>query len=82
MRKLLLTMVFTLMTLLAQAQQVLISGGQYNEQTGKTEFAVLATPKAKQVLLRIYKAGLGGKPIKTIKMYKLPPLDFCYVAEV
>ncbi len=81
MRKLLLTMVFTLMTLLAQAQQVLISGGQYNEQTGKTEFAVLATPKAKQVLLRIYKAGLGGKPIKTIKMYKLPPLDFCYVAE-
>jgi pullulanase len=75
-------MVFTLMTLLAQAQQVLISGGQYNEQTGKTEFAVLATPKAKQVLLRIYKAGLGGKPIKTIKMYKLPPLDFCYVAEV
>ena len=82
MRKLLLTMVFTLMTLLAQAQQVLISGGQYNEQTGKTEFAVLATPKAKQVLLRIYKAVLGGKPIKTIKMYKLPPLDFCYVAEV
>lgn len=82
MRKLLLTMVFTLMTLLAQAQQVLISGGKYNEQTGKTEFAVLATPKAKQVLLRIYKAGLGGKPIKTIKMYKLPPLDFCYVAEV
>lgn len=82
MRKLLLTMVFTLMTLLAQAQQVLISGGQYNEQTGKTEFAVLATPKVKQVLLRIYKAGLGGKPIKTIKMYKLPPLDFCYVAEV
>ena len=82
MRKLLLTMVFTLMTLLAQAQQVLISGGQYNEQTGKTEFAVLATPKAKQVLLRIYKAGLGGKPIKTIKMYKLPPLDFCYVAEI
>ena len=82
MRKLLLTMVFTLMTLLAQAQQVLISGGQYNEQTGKTEFAVLATPKAKQVLLRIYKAGLGGKPIKTIKMHKLSPLDFCYVTEI
>ena len=82
MRKLLLTMAFTMMALFVHAQQVLTSGGQYNAQTGKTEFAVLATPKAKQVLLRIYQAGLGGNPIKTIKMHKQSPLDFCYVAEV
>lgn len=83
MKKLLLTMVLTMMVFGAHAQRSYVGdGGQYNAETKKTEFAVLATPDANQVLLRIYKEGIGGKPIKTVKMRKLPPFDFCYVAEV
>lgn len=83
MKKILLTMVLALTTGFCYAQDRFIGeGGKYWPQTNKTVFTVLATPQAKQVLLRLYKAGQGGKPVKTVKMTKLPPFDFAYCAEV
>lgn len=83
MKKILLTMVLALTTGFCYAQDRFIGeGGKYWPQTNKTVFTVLATPQAKQVLLRLYKDGQGGKPVKTVKMTKLPPFDFAYCAEV
>ena len=83
MKKILLTMVLALTTGFCYAQDRFIGeGGKYLPQTNKTVFTVLATPQAKQVLLRLYKDGQGGKPVKTVKMTKLPPFDFAYCAEV
>ena len=83
MKKILLTMVLALTTGFCYAQDRFIGeGGRYWPQTNKTVFTVLATPQAKQVLLRLYKDGQGGKPVKTVKMTKLPPFDFAYCAEV
>ena len=83
MKKILLTMVLALTTGFCYAQDRFIGeGGKYWPQTDKTVFTVLATPQAKQVLLRLYKDGQGGKPVKTVKMTKLPPFDFAYCAEV
>lgn len=83
MKKILLTMVLALTTGFCYAQDRFIGeGGKYWPQTNKTVFTVLATPQAKQVLLRLYKDGQGGKPVKTVKMMKLPPFDFAYCAEV
>ena len=83
MKKILLTMVLALTTGFCYAQERFIGeGGKYWPQTNKTVFTVLATPQAKQVLLRLYKDGQGGKPVKTVKMTKLPPFDFAYCAEV
>ena len=36
--------------------------------SGKTRFAVETNADAQQVKLRIYKEGIGAKPVKTIKM--------------
>lgn len=83
MKKILLTMVLAITTGFCYAQDRFIGeGGKYWPQTNKTVFTVLATPQAKQVLLRLYKDGQGGKPVKTVKMTKLPPFDFAYCAEV
>ena len=57
-------------------------GGTYHPETNRTEFVVLATPDAQQVTLRLYKDGVGGKPVKTVKMHQLPSQNYCYAAEL
>ena len=65
MKKLILTVLLTaLMTTTTMAQQ-------FNEMTytpEKTTFSLFAPDYAKAVRLRLYKAGMGGKAVKTIKM--------------
>ena len=49
-----------------QAQQ--FDFNECNVELYKTTFRLLAPPDAKEVKLRLYTQGVGGKPIKTIKM--------------
>ena len=59
------------MSMLMSAQsEYLDSGAKYMPETRSTLFTVSATPDAKQVTLRLYKDGMGGKPVKTVKMKK------------
>ena len=56
------------MSMLMSAQsEYLDSGAKYMPETRSTLFTVSATPDAKQVTLRLYKDGMGGKPVKTVK---------------
>ncbi|MBQ4386628.1 MAG: type I pullulanase [Prevotella sp.] len=64
MKKLLLTALLTALMTTMMAQQ-------FNEMTytkEKTTFSLFAPDNAKVVKLRIYRDGLGGKPVKTLKM--------------
>ena len=64
MKKLLLTALLTALMTTMMAQQ-------FNEMTytkEKTTFSLFAPDDAKVVKLRIYRDGLGGKPVKTLKM--------------
>ena len=74
---------FTMSSLCICAQKALVGdGGHYDEATGNTEFVFVASPKAKNPVVRIYEEGIGGKPVKTVKLKQLPPFDFVWAAEV
>ena len=82
MRKLLLTMTLAMMAMLTKAQDYVTDGGRYDEAAGVTVFNCVATPDAREVTLRLYKEGTGGKATKKVKMKKVQADDCHYRAEV
>ena len=83
MKKLIVMALLALSPLSMNAQKALVGdGGHYNAATGKTEFCFVASPKAKKPVVRIYNQGMGGRPIKTVTLKRLPPFDFVWAAEV
>ncbi len=83
MKKQLFMVLLASIPLCMNAQKALVGdGGHYNPATGKTEFCFVASPKAKNPVVRIYDEGIGGKPVKTISLKSLAPLDIAWAAEV
>jgi len=71
MRKLLLASLLTMLTAkAATAQDFNFKEMEYTPE--QTMFQLFAPAKAKSVKVRIYKEGLGGKPIKTVAMKASP----------
>ena len=66
MKKLVLFLLFMTMTTFATAQNFRFDEMTYSSE--KTTFKLFAPADAKSVKVRIYKEGLGGKALKTIKM--------------
>ena len=66
MKKLVLFLLFVMMTTLTTAQDFHFDEMTYSPE--KTTFKLFAPADAKNVKVRIYQEGLGGKPLKTIKM--------------
>ena len=66
MRKLVLFLLLMTMTTLATAQDFRFDEMTYSPE--KTTFKLFAPADAKNVKVRIYQEGLGGKTLKTIKM--------------
>ena len=57
-----------LLSLLLPSKVVAQPFQEMNYTPEKTQFALFAPNDAKRVTLRLYKDGLGGKPVKTVKM--------------
>ena len=68
MRKYILLLLLTMMTVSTQAQKFNFKEVDYTPE--KTIFNLFAPSNAKTVTLRIYNQGSGGKAIKTAKMQK------------
>ena len=69
MKRLLFLALMAMTTLCIHAQRPIVGeGGKYNPETRRTDFCFTASPKAKKAVLRIYKEGMGGKPIRTVKL--------------
>ena len=66
MKKSLLFLVFIMMTTLTNAQDFRFDEVSYTPQ--QTVFRLFAPADAKSVKVRIYREGLGGKALKTVKM--------------
>ena len=66
MKKILLTMLMTLATVSIQSQDFRFNEVAYTPEA--TTFSLFAPNDAKKVIVRIYQEGLGGKPLKTVKM--------------
>ena len=66
MKKLVLFLLFMTMTTFATAQNFCFDEMTYSPE--KTTFKLFAPADAKSVKVRIYRDGLGGKALKTIKM--------------
>ena len=66
MKKLVLFLLFMTMTTFATAQNFRFDEMTYSPE--KTTFKLFAPADAKSVKVRIYRGGLGGKALKTIKM--------------
>lgn len=73
----------TMTTMCIRAQKALVGdGGHFDAASGNTQFAFIASPKAKKPVLRLYKEGQGGTPLRTVKLKQLPPFDYLWVADV
>ena len=66
MKKSLLFLVFIMMTTLTNAQDFRFDEVSYTPQ--QTVFRLFAPADAKSVKVRVYREGLGGKALKTVKM--------------
>jgi len=66
MKKLVLFVLFVTMTTLATAQDFRFDEMTYSPE--KTTFKLFAPAEAKNVKVRIYQEGLGGKVVKTVRM--------------
>ena len=63
---------FLSLTLTVNAQEgFLEDGGRYFPENNTTFFTVYAPKTVNHGLLRLYKEGLGGRPVKTVKMKRL-----------
>ena len=83
MKKIIIMALFAMSSLALCAQKAFVGdGGHYDAESGITQFAFIASPKAKKPVLRIYKEGQGGTPLRTVRLKQLPPLDFVWVAEL
>ena len=81
MKQLFFTALFSMATLCSMAQKALVGdGGHYFADTNKTQFCFIASPDAKKPVLRLYKEGQGGKPVRTARLKKLPPFDDVWCA--
>ena len=81
MKQLFFTALFSMATLCSMAQKALVGdGGHYDAATNKTQFCFIAAPDAKKPVLRLYKEGQGGKPVRTVRLKKLPPFDYGWIA--
>ena len=59
-----------LLSMLLPKQAVAQTFKEVDYTPGQTKFVLFAPNNAKQVTVRIYKEGFGGKAIKTVKMQK------------
>ena len=76
MKKLLFTALFSLAALCSPAQAPLVGdGGHYDTATHETLFLFVASPDAKKPVLRLYKEGMGGKPVRTVRLKRQAPFD-------
>ena len=66
MKKLVLFLLFMTMTTFATAQNFRFDEMTYSPE--KTTFKLFAPANAKSVKVHLYRDGLGGKALKTIKM--------------
>ncbi len=57
-------------------------GGHYDAATNTTRFCFTASPKAKKPVLRIYKEGIDGKPLRTEKLTRQAATDYEWTADV
>ena len=77
MKQLFLFLFLLTMTLSTRAQDFRFD--EVNYQKTSTTFKLFAPADAKAVKVRIYKQGLGGKPVKTVKMTYADGLWTCNV---
>ena len=83
MKKILIMALFAMTTLCISAQRAFVGdGGHYDAGSDNTQFSFIASPQAKKPVLRIYKEGQGGTPVRTVKLKQLSPLDFVWIAEL
>ena len=81
MKKLLFTALFSLAALCSPAQAPLVGdGGHYDTATHETLFLFVASPDAKKPVLRLYKEGMGGKPVRTVRLKRQAPFDCVWSA--
>ncbi|MBQ8453422.1 MAG: type I pullulanase [Prevotella sp.] len=75
-------LLFILIAMMAIATDVRAQGPETVYRKEATTFQLFAPGKARQVTLRLYNEGVGGKPYKTVKMTRDPELDNIWRATV
>ncbi|MBQ3360890.1 MAG: type I pullulanase, partial [Prevotella sp.] len=68
MKKLITILLLVMATTITRAQTPDFDFTEMEYGPHQTSFYLFAPPTAKKVVVRIYKDGIGGKPLKTVKM--------------